>query len=324
MKEDTAVNSKKMMIKKANIYDVIIIGAGPAGLSAGICAARAGLRTLVIEKALPGGEITTACKIDNYLGFPNGIMGEDLAKLMEQQLLSYPVEYVCEFVKKVMQNEKQEKIVLTELNNKYIAKKIILAMGVEPKKLEKEFAKAFFGRGVSYCAKGDALSYKDKDVVVLGGGNCACYAANYLAQFVNRVYLVHSSDELRAVKVLKDSILDNKKITVMWGSEITEAFGIDKLEKVKVVNILNQQYTWLDVKAVFVYLGRKTPKVMRDWGVKLDEDNYIITDEFMRTSSPGIYAAGDIRSKQIRQIATAVADGMIAAINVDKELRTDK
>jgi thioredoxin reductase (NADPH) len=321
MKPATQTKPSKLIPKNEDIFDLIIIGAGPAGMSAALCATRANLKTLIIEKALPGGETTNACIIDNYLGFPGGITGEKLAKQMETHLFSHSLHYSCESVEKILNHKDKIKIVQTELGHKYKTKNIVLAVGLVPKKFQNKATRTFLGRGISYCAKGDGKSYTEKEIVVLGGGNCACYAAEYLSTFVKRVYLVHRFDDLKAVTSLKNRILNNTRITVMWSSEITEIFGIDKIEKIKIVNTINQQYTWLDSNAIFVYLGRTPPQDIKKWEVRLDENEYIITDEYMRTNISGIYAVGDIRSKQIKQIATAVSDGMIAAINVDKNIR---
>jgi len=155
---------------------------------------------------------------------------------------------------------------------------------------------------------------------VIGGGNCACYAAEYLAQFVKKLYIIHRSDYIKAVKTLKEKIMNNSIIDVLWNTELVDVFGVDHVEKIKLLNISTTQTTWLDVKAIFVYVGRIPPRDLISVDIELDEKGYIITDEYMRTNIPGVYAAGDIRSKQIRQIATAISDGMIAAINVDRDI----
>jgi thioredoxin reductase (NADPH) len=300
-------------------YDLLIIGAGPAGMSAALCAGRAKLKVIILEKALPGGETSTACIIDNYLGFPGGILGEDLSKKMEEHMNDYNIQYSCETVESIDLKNNQ-KIVTTDLGTSYQAKGIIIATGLEPKKLGASFEERFLGRGISYYAKGDAPFYKEKDVAVIGGGNCACYAADYLSNFVDKIYLIHHSDNIKAVKSLKEKVLNNPKINPLWNSSVQDAFGIDKLEKIKITNSLNNQHTWLDVKAMFVYSGRIPPRVKLHKNLETDEKGYIMTDECMRTNLSGIYAVGDIRSKQIRQIPTAVADGMIAAINVERDI----
>lgn len=316
---ETEIEKEPLMPKNNEAFDLIIIGAGPAGMSAALCASRAMLKTLLIDKTPPGGEMSTAYKVSNYLGFPNGILGVDLAEQMETQLFDYNVSYCCESVENILNIKESEKVVKTELGNTYKTRAIILATGLEPKCIDADFEKKFLGRGISYYAQGDGASYKGKNVAVIGGGNCACYAAEHLSQFVNKLYLIHRSDDIKAVKLLKERILNNSKIDIIWNTEPIDAFGLEKLEKLKLLNIVTKQHTWIDVKGVFVYIGRIPPKEILTLDIDLDEEGFVITDEYMRTNIPGVYAAGDIRAKQIRQIATAVSDGMIAAINADKD-----
>ena len=318
--EQTLIETHKLRPKDGESFDIIIIGAGPAGMSAAVCAGRARLKVLILERALPGGQASTGYHISNYLGFPKGILGEKLALQMEAQLEDFPLHYSREVVEDILNSGADSKTIKTDMGNTYHAKGIIIATGLEPRRLNMDFETTFRGRGVSYYAQGDGASYQDKDVAVIGGGNCACYAADYLSEKVNHLYLVHRSDSLKAVKALKEKVMSNPKITVIWNSELTDAFGIDKIEKIKITNRLNDQHTWLDVKAIFVYVGRIPPKEILHLNLQTDENGYIITDEYMRTSIRGVYAAGDIRSKQIRQIATAVSDGMIAAINVERDI----
>ncbi len=301
-------------------FDLVIIGAGPAGMSAALCAGRAHLKTLILEKALPGGQIGTAYTIKNYLGFSKDILGEQLALKMEAQLDKYDLYYSRETVLDIEACPNELKVVQTDANHFYLTKTVIIATGLEPKKLETDFEKAFLGRGLSYYAQSDWKSYRNKNVAVIGGGNCACYAADFLAEYANHVYVIHRFDTLKAVKSLKEKILNNPKITVLWQSEVVEAFGLKKLEKIRCTNAVTQNATWIEVQGMFVYIGRIPPKEILHMGMALDEEGYVVTDETMRTSLKGIYAAGDIRSKQIRQIATAVADGMIAAINAEREV----
>ena len=254
-------------IKKApennDIFDVIIIGSGPSGMSAGICASRSDLKTLIIEKALPGGECSTACKIDNFIGQPkHGILGEDLGRVMEEQLFTHDVYYTCETVIDFINIQGPVKTVITSLGNEYRTKTIILAIGLEPKKLNAEFESQFMGHGISYYAQADPSYYENKNAVVIGGGNCACYAADYLTNFVNHVYMVHNFDQLRAVKKLKQKIESNENITLMWNSKVTEVFGIDHVEKVKTEHVLTGQSTWLDAQGIFIYIGRTPHKIL--------------------------------------------------------------
>ncbi len=320
MLQQTLMETHKLHPKDGEVFDVIIIGAGPAGMSAAICAGRAMLKVLILERALAGGQASTAYRISNYLGFPKGLLGETLTLRMEEHLEDYPLYYSREVAEDILNSNSETKTVRTDMGVMYHAKAIIIAAGLEPRKLNTDFEVTFRGRGVSYYAQGDGETYRGKDVAVIGGGNCACYAADYLSEQVNHLYLVHRSDSLKAVKSLKEKVMSNPKITVIWNSDLVDAFGLNRIEKIKILNRMNTQHTWLDVKAIFVYVGRIPPKEFLHLHLQTDENGYIITDEFMRTSIRGIYAAGDIRAKQIRQIATAVSDGMIAAINVERDL----
>lgn len=301
-------------------FDIIIIGAGPAGMSAALCASRADLKTLIIEKALPGGECSTACEIDNFIGQPNSILGPDLGRKMEAHLFNHDVFYTCETVIDFINIHGPIKTVTTSLGHSYRTKTIILAIGLEPKRLNAPFEDQFHGHGISYYAQADPTEYNGKNVVVIGGGNCACYAADYLSKYANHVYMVHNYDTIRAVKKLKQKIETNESITIMWNSKVIDVFGVDHVERVCTEHVITGQSTWLDAQGVFIYIGRVPPQDIVRFDIELDEQGFIITDECMRTNISGVYAAGDIRSKQVRQIAPAVSDGMIAAINIERDV----
>lgn len=320
MNPDVLLQKDRLEPKHGDSFDIIIVGAGPAGMSAALCAARSRLKILLIDKALPGGEASTAYRIYNYLGFPGGILGDELARLMEDHLADYQIYFSCEQVQDILNSREKEKVVKTELGSFYKTKTIIIATGLEPKPLGAPYEKQFLGRGISYYAQSDFESYRGKDVAVIGGGNCACYAAEYLSEYCNKIYLIHRSDYIKAVKNLREKVFNNPKIDIFWDTEPSDAFGVDKIEKLKLYNTKTEQHTWIDVKGIFIYVGRVPSKEWMILDLHQDENGYIITDEFMRTNIPGIFAAGDIRSKQIRQIATAVADGMIAAVNAEREL----
>ena len=318
MIEETMPSPAKEIQKAEKCYDIVIVGAGPAGMSAAICAARAGLSILLIDQVAMGGEVGLSYKIDNFLGFPGGILGNDLSETMQQQIIDNKIDVVYETVEDILSPHAKVKVIKTDSQNIYKTKTIILALGLEPKKVNKDYEKQFFGRGVSYYAQCDAEFYKDKTVAVLGGGNCACYAANYIAEHVEKLYIIHKSNSLKAVKTLKDKVLTNPKIVPVWNSDVTEVFGIDRVEKIKVDNLETNQHTWIDVKCLFLYVGRIPSVNPVSLEINTDENRFIVTDEYMQTNINGIYAAGDIRSKQIRQIATAVSDGMIASINAGR------
>ena len=320
MMEQTLLDREIQLPKNGEEFDLIIIGSGPAGMSAALCARRDHLKTLIIEKALPGGQASTAYTVQNVLGYPAGISGDELAKRMEEHVTNTGIYYAFEAVEDILNVEKDIKTVKTELGNFYTTRGIIIAAGLEPKQMNLPFEKQFLGRGISYYASADAEIYAGKDVAVIGGGNCACYAAEFLSSIVNRLYIVHKNDHIKAVKDLQDKIMQNPRIDILWNSDLEDVFGLDKVEKIKVRNIVTGQHTWIDVKAVFVYVGRIPSRQILSVHLETDEEGYIITDNCMRTNLRGIYAAGDIRSKQIRQITTAVNDGMIAAINAQRDL----
>jgi thioredoxin reductase (NADPH) len=319
MIEEVALKEKELIPKDGDLFDIIIIGSGPAGMSAALCAARSKLKLLLIEKTLPGGEASTAYRIYNYLGFPNGILGTELSRRMEDHLTDYDVYYSCETIYDISSITEKQKIVRTDLGNSYKTKAVIIATGLEPKELNTEFERQFLGRGISYYAQSDWEMYQGKTVAVIGGGNCACYAAEYLADIASSLYLVHRSDRLKAVTTLQDKVFNNPKINVIWNTELVDVFGIEHVEKMKLEHTITKQHTWIDTQGVFIYVGRKPPEDIINLEVAIDEGGFVITDECMRTNIPGIYAAGDIRAKQIRQIATAVSDGMIAAVNAAKD-----
>jgi len=321
MISETLVEKEKFRPRNYEDFDLVVIGAGPAGMSAALCACRAKLKTLVIERAVPGGQASTAYIIDNYLGFPGGIFGDALGRKMEEHLDGHGCYYTFETVEDIEFVSDTQKTIRTNMGHTYKTKAVIIAVGLEPKKLGEPFEAKFLGRGISYYAQGDATFYQDKDVAVIGGGNCACYAAEYLSQYVNQLYLIHQSDSIKAVKSLKEKIVSNPKIQIIWDSKLEDVFGIDKVEKIKIVHRGTSQHTWIDVKGVFVYTGRIPPREILSLNIETDVKGFVVTDDCMRTNVKGVYAVGDIRAKQVRQIATAVADGMIAAVNVERDLQ---
>jgi thioredoxin reductase (NADPH) len=321
MISEALVEKERFRPRNDENFDLIVIGAGPAGMSAALCACRAKLKTLIIERAVPGGQASTAYVIDNYLGFAGGIFGDDLGRRMEAHLEGHGCYSTFETVEDIEHVSDFEKIIRTNMGHMYKTKAVIVAVGLEPKKLGASFESKFLGRGISYYAQGDASFYKGKDVAVIGGGNCACYAAEYLSQYVNNLYLIHQSDDIKAVKSLKEKIMNNPKVQIIWNSRIDDVFGIEKIEKIKIVHGITEQHTWIDVKGVFIYTGRIPPREILSLNIETDTKGFIVTDDCMRTNLRGVYAVGDIRVKQVRQIATAVADGMIAAVNVERDLQ---
>lgn len=292
------------------MYDVIIVGAGTAGLTAGIYAARGGMSVLILERVFPGGQIARAHVVENYPGFPEGVTGVDLAlKIKEQAEKHGAVIETAQVTGYDLEGE--EKKVITA-DNIYRGKTVVLAMGAKYRQLGLYSEKKFVGSGVSYCATCDGAFFKDKDVAVIGGGDTALEDALYLANFANKVYVVHRRDALRAQKALQKAAMSNNKIEFVWDSEVDNITGNAFVEGVRVRNKNTQEMRTIDVSGVFIAIG-VIPESddVRDL-VKTDSTGYIVTDTSMRTSLAGVYAAGDIIVKPLRQVVTAAADGATA------------
>jgi len=294
-------------------YDVVIIGGGPAGLTAGLYTARARLKSLLIEQGLPGGLVTTTEWVENYPGFEEGIMGVELAQKMEKQAVRFGLEIIQGTVMGISSNKKIKGISL-EGDLHYEAKTIILATGAHPRLLKIEGEDEFRGRGVSYCATCDGAFYKGKKIAVVGGGDSAVQEAIFLTKFAEMVYVIHRRDQLRAEKILQERAFSNPKIKFIWNSVPEKISGDDGVNALHIRNLKACGNTVLDVQGVFIYIGYNPNTEFLRGLVDLDENNYIITDKNMAASTPGIYAAGDVRSKPLKQIATAVGDGATAAM----------
>lgn len=292
------------------MYDLIIIGGGPAGLTASIYAKRFGLNTLLIEKLGTGGQVPLTDLVENFPGFPEGISGIELATKITEQAKRFNTEIINEEVLEVDFGKPKKVKTSTGI---YESKGIIIATGANPKKLNIPGEKEFTGRGVSYCAVCDAYFYKNKDVVVVGGGDSALTEALYLTTFVNKLYLVHRRDKFRAAQYLQDKVFKNSKIEIIFNSELKEIKGEKRVEKVIVFNKEKNENIELNVNGVFIYVGLNPNSEMFKDKINLDENGFIITDEDMRTNIKFVYAAGDVRRKSLRQIITACSDGAIAA-----------
>lgn len=292
------------------MYDLIIIGGGPAGLTASIYAKRFGLNTLLIEKLGTGGQVPLTDLIENFPGFPEGISGIELATKITEQAKRFNTEIINEEVLEVDFGEPKKVKTSTGI---YESKGIIIATGANPKKLNIPGEKEFTGRGVSYCAVCDAYFYKNKDVVVVGGGDSALTEALYLTTFVNKLYLIHRRDKFRAAQYLQDKVFKNSKIEIIFNSELKEIKGEKRVEKVIIYNKEKNKNIELNVNGVFIYVGLNPNSEMFKDKINLDENGFIITDEDMRTNVKFVYAAGDVRRKSLRQIITACSDGAIAA-----------
>lgn len=288
------------------MYDVIIIGGGPAGLCAGIYSARGGLKTAIIENKSIGGQAQTAHEIQNYPGI-KAIGGFDLCYAMMEQCTSFGVDFVFD---KITACDLKNKKITLDSGNELSAKFIIIATGASPRKLGVENENRFLGKGVSYCATCDGAFFKGKTVAVIGGGNTAVEDALYLEKLASKVYLVHRRNALRADKILCDR-LAKSTVQVMWDSVVQNLDGNDNLSQMTLKNVKNDTLTTVLVDGVFVAVGQIPESNLFD-EVQKTSNGYIITDEKMRTDIDGIFAVGDVRDKALRQVVTACADGAIA------------
>lgn len=294
-----------------NIYDVIIVGGGPAGYAAALYAARANLSTLVLEKFSPGGQMATTDMIENYPGFPEGINGFELAMQMKNGAERFGVTSKLTEVKSV-DLQTTPKLVTTRKDT-FAAKTVILATGAFPRELGLPNERELRGRGVSYCATCDGMFYRDKTVVIVGGGNTAVADAIFLAKICKKVYLVHRRDELRASKTYMETLKRAENIEFVWDSEVTELHAEQFLTGVTVRNKKNSETRLLDCDGVFVAIGNIPNTELVKGQIELDEAGYVIADETTKTNVEGVFAIGDMRQKPLRQVVTAVADGAVAA-----------
>lgn len=299
------------------MYDVIIIGGGPAGLTAGLYTSRAKLKSLLIEKGLPGGLVTTTEWVENYPGFEEGIMGAELAQKMEQQAVRFGLEIIQGHVTTVSFNDKMKQVNLED-GHIYEAKTIILATGAHPRNLKVEGEDEFRGKGVSYCATCDGAFFKGENIGVVGGGDSAIQEAIFLTKFAGLVYIIHRRGELRAEKILQERAFANPKIKFIWNSVVEKITGDHGVKALHLRNIETEERTTIDVQGVFIYIGYNPNTEFLAGLANLDENNYLITDENMATSTPGIFAAGDVRAKPLKQISTAVGDGAVAGVAAEK------
>ncbi len=299
------------------LFDVIIIGGGPAGLTAGLYTARARLKSLLIEKGLTGGQVTTTEWIENYPGFENGVSGVELSQRMEKQATKFGLEIVQGSVVEISLSNKIKKVTL-ENNQRYEAKSIILATGANPRPLKIEGEEKFRGKGVSYCATCDGAFFNDEKIAVIGGGDSAVEEAIFLTKFAEMVYVVHRRDQLRATKIAQERAFSNPKIKFVLNSIAEKIDGDDSVKALHIKDVKTEERSVLDVHGVFIYVGY-TPNVGLLKGlVALDKNNYIVTDDMMSTSVPGVFAVGDVRAKLLKQITTAVGDGATAAVAAEK------
>lgn len=293
------------------MYDLLIIGGGPAGLSAGIYAARSNLKTAVIERGLPGGQMQNTLEVENYPGFQD-ITGPELSEKLHQQALHFGIDWKQGEIEKVELEGDTKRVFFGQ--EQLEAHSIVIASGAHPRYLGVPGEKEFAGRGVSYCATCDGAFFKNKQVVVVGGGDSAIEEGIYLTRFAKQVTIVHRRDKLRAQPILQERAFANDRIDFIWNSTVEEIVGDQKVSSVKLINKITKEEQSVPADGVFIYVGF-VPNSSYLQGTRiLDEAGYVLTDQQMGTEIPGVFAAGDVRKTHLRQIVTAASDGALAAM----------
>ena len=300
-------------------YDLLIIGGGPGGLTAGVYAKRAGLNCAIIERGPLGGTLNITHEVSNYTGFSN-ITGPDLAEKMIAHAKSFDLPFIYEEVKSI--TLKGGKKIVKTFQNTYSAKAIIIGIGAQAKKLGVKNEKQYLGKGVSYCASCDGNFFKGKDVAIVGGGNSSLEDGSYLAGIVNKLYVVHRRDHFTGEKYLIDRLSNLKNVEKIFDSEVCAIGGENTLENITIKNLQTGKKQKLNVNALFVCIGRGPDTDVIDFDIEKDKMGYILTDQNMQTSVEGVYAIGDIRATPLRQIITACSDGAISATSALKYIQS--
>jgi thioredoxin reductase (NADPH) len=313
---ETNDSDPKVPDKKKTKFDVVIIGAGPSGYTAGIYCSRAGYDTLILSGVLPGGQLVNTTEVENYPGFENGIMGPDLMIDMRKQSQRMGTTIVDDEVVDVDFRRKPYKVLTA--SEEYEGRAIIIATGANPRKIGLEGEETFGGKGVSYCATCDGPFFRNQEIVVIGGGDSAIEEASFLTKFATTVHLVHRRAELRASKVMQERALNNEKIKFHWDSAVIDIKGDEKVRQAVLKNLKTNEEKTLDIGGLFVAIGH-TPntKIFKDQ-IDLDDEGYIVLKDKTHTNIEGVFAAGDVHDKNYRQAITAAAFGCMAAIDVDK------
>ena len=296
--------------------DIIIIGGGIAGLTAGMYAKRGGMETLLFEKMFVGGQAATTYSIENYPGFIEPISGPDFAMRMEEHARKFGLEIFYDEVKEVVVDDKIKKVITD--NKEYETKTIILAMGASPKMLGLEKEEQFRGRGVSYCATCDGTFYKDKVTAVVGGGDTAVEDAMFLAQYASKVYLIHRRDQLRASKILQDRILAHPKIEILWDTVVESIVGEEEVEGITVKNLKTEERSQLELDGFFIAIGIQPNSELVKGKIQMSDDGFVLAGETMATNVPGVFVVGDLRYKQIWQLVTAASDGAVGTLSAQR------
>ena len=311
-------DSPKIPEKKKTKFDVVIIGAGPSGYTAGIYCSRAGYDTLILSGILPGGQLVNTTEVENYPGFENGIMGPDLMIEMRKQTQRMGTTIVDDEVVNVDFRNAPFKILTG--SEEYEGKAVIIATGANPRKLGLEGETTFAGKGVSYCATCDGPFFRNQELIVAGGGDSAIEEATFLTKFATKVHLVHRRKELRASKVMQERAFDNEKIQFVWDSEVVDIKGDQKMQKALIKNVKTNETSELEVGGLFVAIGHEPNTKLFKNQIDLDDDGYIVLKNKTHTNIEGVFAAGDVHDRTYRQAITAAGFGCMAAIDVDKYL----
>jgi thioredoxin reductase (NADPH) len=299
-------------------HDVIIIGSGAAGYTASVYACRAGRKTLLLAGSIPGGQLMITSDVDNFPGFPQGILGPELMENLRKQAERFGPEIVYEDVSAVDFRNRPFKI--TAGRNTYLGNAVIIATGANARWLNLPSETKFKGHGVSSCATCDGFFFKDKEVVVVGGGDTAMEEASFLANIAKKVTVVHRRDKLRASQIMQDRVMINSKIGFAWDSKVQEVLGDQKVTGVRLENLTNGRETTVNADGIFVAIGYDPNTAVFKGGIELDAKGYVVTKNETETSVPGVFAAGDVRDYRYRQAITAAADGCKAAIDADRFL----
>lgn len=300
-------------------YDVLIVGGGPAGYTAALYAARSGLATLVLEKTAPGGQMALTAQIDNYPGFPHGVDGWALGQQMKEGAHRFGAQTLTATVQKLVLNSSIKEVHTAEAV--YTAPAVVLATGATAKPLGLPKEAELVGAGVSYCGHCDGMFYRGKTVAVVGGGNSAVAEALYLSRLAKTVYLIHRRDKLRATKLYCEQVSRTAKIHVLYHSRVTQLLGEKTLTGIVVEDLFKGREQPLALDGLFICIGRQPATRLVEGQVVLDEQGYVLAGEDTQTNLPGVYAVGDVRQKSLRQIVTAVADGAVAATQMEAYLQ---
>jgi thioredoxin reductase (NADPH) len=298
------------------VCDIIVVGGGPGGLTAGLYGARANRKTILLEKYLPGGQIANTEEVEDYPGFER-ISGAELALKMADHARKFGLEIISDEVKEVY-TEGTDRVALTASGDIYRGKAIILSTGGSPNKLEVPGEKEFSGKGVSYCAICDGAFFRDEIIAVVGGGDAAVEEGMFLTKFGKKVIVIHRRNELRAQRIIQDRAFRNPKMGFIWDTVVTSINGDDKVRSLTMQNVRTGVTTELQVGAIFIFIGFVPNSDITRESLKKDSGGYILTNDRMETSVPGIFACGDVRAQLVRQITNAVGDGTTAAVAAEK------